>query len=75
MDQSELAMRIGCSAQTISRMERGEQVHSSTLFEALSVLGLIDEFIQLTDTKLRLVANKPVRKRRAEPKDDLSNDF
>jgi len=76
MDQAELALRVGCSSKTISRMELGLPVNSETLLQALDILDLIDDFMITAEHQLKIAARNPSRHRAGTAEDkDFSNDF
>ncbi|MGQ4277598.1 helix-turn-helix domain-containing protein [Pseudidiomarina sp. E22-M8] len=74
MDQRELAMRIGCSQRTLTRIEQGQPVNSETIFTALAVLGQLHDFVKLADEKVRAAGHLPERKS-SVGKQGLDNDF
>lgn len=74
MDQTDFAQRLGCGVATLSRLENGQPVSAETLFTALELLGLLDEYIGVADEQSARLANAPLRKKR-KPESDLPNDF
>ena len=74
MPQRDFALRVGCSQRTLTRLEQGQPVNSETLFNALAVLGLLDDFIALADNKLRAAKHLPERKRQPDS-ETFDNDF
>ncbi len=74
MDQTELALRIGVGRGTISKLESGQGVKSTTLFDTLEKLDCIDPLIAVVSDLIEAVQNNPKRKRRIA-KPELSNDF
>lgn len=74
MDQNDFAKRVGCSPRTLSRLEQGIPVSSETLFTALALTGQLDGFIELANTKLRIAARLPERKR-GHGSQVIDNDF
>jgi len=74
MAQADFAQRVGCGVATLSRLENGQPVSAETLFTALELLGLLDDYIAVADEQSARLATAPVRKKR-KPEDDFSNDF
>jgi transcriptional regulator with XRE-family HTH domain len=74
MDQQELALRIGTSKNTISRLERGQGIHSDTLLAILNQLELLDPLIAVIENEYELVSRNPLRKGN-KPVQELPNDF
>lgn len=74
MDQSELAFRMGVGRGTISKLESGQGVKSTTLFDALEKLDCIEPVITVVSEMLEDVQANPQRKRRI-PRPEISNDF
>lgn len=74
MDQADFAQRVGCGVATLSRLENGQPVNAETLFTALELLGLLDDYIAVGDEQNARLANAPLRKKR-KPESDLPNDF
>ena len=74
MQQRDFALRVGCSQRTLTRLEQGQPVNSETLFNALAVLGLLDDFTAIAENKLRAVKHLPERKR-GRHGDCFDNDF
>lgn len=76
MSQAEFSLRVGCSEKTISRMELGQAVNSETLFQALEMLDLLDDYILTAERQLRLQASSPTRHRTdSATEEDFPNDF
>ncbi|WP_417664465.1 helix-turn-helix domain-containing protein [Pseudidiomarina donghaiensis] len=78
MQQRDFALRVGCSQRTLTRLEQGQPVNSETLFNALAVLGLLDDFTALAENKLRAVKHLPERKRQSDSEsfnESFNNDF
>ena len=78
MPQRDFALRVGCSQRTLTRIEQGQPVNSETLFNALAVLGLLDDFTVLAENKLRAVKHLPERKRQTDSEnfnESFDNDF
>lgn len=77
MSQAELALRVGCSEKTISRLELGQPVNAETLLQALDILNLIDDYLMTAERQLRLQVNSPTRHRTdsTAAEDDFPNDF
>ncbi|WP_113908200.1 helix-turn-helix domain-containing protein [Aliidiomarina celeris] len=75
-DQADFARRVGCSVKTISRMEQGQPVNAETLFQALDLLNLIDDFTLLTEQQLKRVSGNPKRHRTGMSEyEEFPNDF
>lgn len=74
MDQQELALRCGSSINTISRLERGQNVSSDILFAVLEHLELLDPILAVIEQQHALVQKNPLRKS-ASVNTELPNDF
>ncbi|MGQ4275728.1 helix-turn-helix domain-containing protein [Pseudidiomarina sp. E22-M8] len=73
IDQTELAVQVGASRATISRLERGKNVASETLFRVMAELDVLKElaFIissRLDDTELLQRKNSGPRNRERQQK-------
>ncbi|MBU1619854.1 MAG: helix-turn-helix domain-containing protein [Gammaproteobacteria bacterium] len=77
MDQSELALRVGLSRNTISAIENGKPVNSEALFAVLAQLNLLQPITDTVEKQLAQFANQPQKKQRKQrkAKTELSNDF
>ncbi|WP_016957366.1 helix-turn-helix transcriptional regulator [Catenovulum agarivorans] len=73
--QTDFAKAVGVSRSTIQKLESGEIVKSDVLFEALVVLGLQGQFIQLMDDLTREVGGSSVRQRKRENVRLINDDF
>ena len=74
MDQTELGLRMGVGRGTISKLESGQGIKTSTLFDALEKLDCIEPIIAVVSDLLEDVQTNPQRKRR-KTRPELSNDF
>ncbi|RVT45493.1 XRE family transcriptional regulator [Rheinheimera sediminis] len=77
MDQSELAVRVGLSRNTISAIENGKAVNSEALFAVLAQLNLLQPITAVVEQQLAQFNNQPQKKQRKQRKanPELSNDF
>jgi transcriptional regulator with XRE-family HTH domain len=77
MDQSELAVRVGLSRNTISAIENGKSVNSEALFAVLAQLNLLQPITDAVEQQLAQLTNQPQKKQRKQrkAKPELSNDF
>ncbi len=73
--QSNFAKRLGVSRSTLQLIEVGSpKVRIGSYFEALTVLGLTNEFVELLETLLAAQVKTPARRvKRNKPA--LDNDF
>lgn len=74
MDQTELGLRVGLSRSTISAIEKGVGVNSTSLVKVLDHLGLLDTLQQAADERLYRLDKTKSRKSRTL-KEALPNDF
>ena len=74
MDQTEFAARLGVSRRTVSAIENGKPVVSTSLFMALEHFGLLDDIGEVVTTLQKQIGTTKQRKQRKPPK-VLSNDF
>lgn len=77
MDQSELAVRVGLSRNTISAIENGKAVNSEALFAVLAQLNLLQPITDAVEQQLAQFNNQPQKKQRKQrkAKPELSNEF
>ena len=77
MDQSELAVRVGLSRNTISAIENGKSVNSEALFAVLAQLNLLQPITDAVEQQLAQFAHQVQKKQRKQrkAKPELSNDF
>lgn len=77
MDQSELAVRVGLSRNTISAIENGKAVNSEALFAVLAQLNLLQPLTDAVEQQLAQFAHQVQKKQRKQrkAKPELSNDF
>jgi DNA-binding XRE family transcriptional regulator len=77
MDQSELAVRVGLSRNTISAIENGKSVNSEALFAVLAQLNLLQPITDAVEQQLAPFTQQwqTNRRKRRKPKAELSNDF
>lgn len=77
MDQSELALRVGLSRNTISAIENGKSVNSEALFAVLAQLNLLAPIMAAVEQQLSPLASQGTLKQRKQrkAKPELSNDF
>ncbi len=73
--QSDFAKRLGVSRSTLQLIEAGSpKVRIGSYFEALTVLGLTNEFVELLEALLAAQVKTPARRvKRNKPA--LDNDF
>jgi len=77
MDQTELALRVGLSRNTISAIENGKAVNSEALFAVLAQLNLLHPIAATIEQQLSPFVQQeaPKQRKQRKAKPELSNDF